>query len=179
MQTIDSTPTPESNISASSVGLRYGVILGILSIFIFVVKVVLDSNPLDNNWMNNVLNLALGIGAVVLAHRYYKTNGNGYMSYGKGFTIGFVTIVVSAVISGIFMFFYLNFIDTAAFDEVWEQARQQMEEQGQPEEAIEMGLSWGKKLFWPMFVVMGLFWAALIALIVSIFTQKKEPETAF
>ncbi len=176
-QPIDSTQTPETNISTSSVALRFGAILGLISIFIFVINVVLGANPMENNWVNNIINLALGVGAIVLAHRHFKANGDGYMSYGKGFTIGFLVLVMSAAISMIFMFVYINFIDTAVYDDIWEKARQQMEEQNQPEEAIEMGISWGQKLFWPMIVLVSAFWAAVLALIVTIFTQKARPET--
>ena len=48
---------------------------------------------------------------IFLAHKYYKDNGDGFMSYGQGIGIGFWIGLVSAVISSIFTYIYAKFID--------------------------------------------------------------------
>ena len=53
---------------------------------------------------------------------------------------------------------------------------QKMEEQGQSEEAIEMALSFTKKFFWALYAFGLAFGSLIIGLVISIFTQKKNPE---
>jgi hypothetical protein len=51
-----------------------------------------------------------------------------------------------------------------------------MEEAGSPDNQIEMAREWTAKLFWPMYFIFGIIGSIVIALIVTIFTQKKSPE---
>jgi uncharacterized ion transporter superfamily protein YfcC len=172
-------PQEAKNPTILSVGLKFGLILGVVSVAITLVRFVIGNNPMESNWMNNVISLILVVTAVVLAHKSFKETGDGFMSYGQGLGIAMVTVIVSTIVSGLFLYVYLNYVDTAAWDSIWEKAEEDMQAQGQSEEAIEMGLGWGKKLFWVIFPVAACFWGLLIGLIVSIFTQKKSPETAF
>ena len=162
--------------SAMSVGLRYGLILAAVSISYMLIRIVAGSSPFEQDWLAYVSFIFI-IGAIVLAHKYYKDNGDGFMSFGQGFGVGFLTCLVSTIVGMIFSYIYINFIDQSIFDAIWEKAAADMEEKGQSEEAIEMGLEWGKKLFWVFYLVGSLFWGTLITLIVTIFTQKKRPET--
>jgi hypothetical protein len=173
----------ENNVAVKptvmSVGVKFGLILGVVSIVILLVRFFAGMNPMENNWMNNVISLLLTVGAVVFAHKNFKESGDGYMSYGQGLGIAMVTVIISTILSGIFLYVYMNYVDTSAWDAIWEKAEEDMVAQGQSEEAIEMGLGWGKKLFWVFFPLGAAFWGLIIGLIVSIFTQKKSPETAF
>lgn len=162
-----------------SVGLKFGLILGLVSVILSLVRFVVGSNPLENNWMNNVLSLALVLAAVFFAHKAFKEGGDGYMSYGQGLGIAIIAVIVSTLLSEVFMYIYLTFVDPSAFETIWEKAEEDMESKGQSAEQIEMGLSWGRKLFWVFFAIGGAFWGLIIGLIVSIFTQKRAPETAF
>ncbi len=165
--------------SVLSVGLKFGAILGLASIVIHLVQVAIGANPMDNSWVNNIINLVLVVGVVVFAHKAFKENGDGYMSYGQGLGLAMVVVLVSLVISAIWMLIYFNIIDTSAFDAIWEKAAADMEAKGQSDEQIEMAMTWGRKLFWVFFLAGSLFWGLIIGLIVTIFTQKKAPEQAF
>jgi hypothetical protein len=165
--------------SVLAIGLKFGLILGLISVVVGLIQYVAGINPMDNQWTTNLINIALTVGAVVFAHKNFKEIGNGFMSYGQGLGIAMVVVAVSMVIGGIYTYVYFNILNPAAYDGIWEKAAADMEAQGQSEEAIETALSWTKKLFWPFFIIGALFWGFIIGLIVSIFTQKKEPETAF
>jgi hypothetical protein len=161
-----------------NVGLRYGLILSLISILYSLVLVAVGSNPFDQGW-KGYISFVFVIGVVVYAHKYFKENGDGFMSYGQGFGIAFITILVSIVMGGIFSYVYSSYIDPAALDAVWEKSLQRMEEQGQSEEAIEMAMEWTKKLFWVFYLIGGIFSGTIIGLIIPIFTQKKRPEITF
>lgn len=165
----------KASVTAWSVGLRYGLILSLVSIIFSLIQTALGANPLDQGWQA-YLSIVFVIIVVVLAHKYFKENGDGYMSYGQGFGIAFITLVISIIIAGLYTYVYAKYVDTTLMDQVWEKTRQKMEDQGQSEENIEMGLGLVKKLFWIIYVFGGMFWGLIVGLIVPIFTQKKRPE---
>ena len=86
--------------------------------------------------------------------------------------------LIRAVLSGVFLYIYMNFVDASVWDGIWEKAEEDMISQGQSEEAIEMGLGIAKNFFWVFFIIGAVVTGLIIGLIVSIFTQKRSPETA-
>jgi hypothetical protein len=166
--------------SVISISLKYGAISGLIAIVISLIRtMVLEANPMESDWKISVLSGIIGIVIIVLAHREYKQTGDGFMSYGKGFGIGFLTTLFSFVISTLFMFIYLFVIDPALYDEIWVKAEEQMREQGQSEEAIEMGMKMGRIFMWVGIVFVGLIMSAILSAVVSLFTQKSNPEHNF
>jgi len=161
-----------------SVGLRYGLILSVVSIVYSVILMALGTSTFEQDW-KGYASFVFMIAVVVLAHNYYKENGDGFMSYGQGFGIAFIVVIISIIISGIFTFIYLEFIDPTLMDDLWDKTAEKMQAQGQSDEAIEMGLGIAKKFFWVFFAFGGVFWGSVIGLIVTIFTQKKRPEITF
>jgi len=160
-----------------NVSLKYGLVSAVIGIVLFVVRAVIDGNPFGKNPIFTVISIAIGVVVIVLAHREFKNNGNGYMSYGQGFKIGFMVTLVSFLISGVFTLIYTNLIDTTVMDTFYDSQRAEMEAQGtMNDEMIETAISWTKKLFWPMFLIMGLFSGVLLGALVPIFTQKRNPE---
>lgn len=165
-------------LSVMSVGLRYGLILSAVSIAYSTILMALGTSTFEQDW-KAYMSIVFTIAAVVLAHKYYKENGDGFMSFGQGFGLAFVAVVVSIIVSGIFTYIYVNFIDPTVMDVLWDQTAEKMQAQGQSDEAIEMGLGIAKNFFWVFFALGGMFWGSVIGLVVTIFTQKKRPEMTF
>lgn len=171
------TPSTEK-LTTRAVGIKYGAFSALAGIILFLISVMINPNPMGGGW-TNWLGSAISIVLLVLAHKNFKDSGDGFMSYGQGFGIGFWFTIVSSVLSILVMYVYMNFVDTAAMDAVFEQQALTMEEQGQSDDAIAMAQEWTKKLFWPLAIGGSLFIGIIIALIVSIFTQKNNPNPAF
>ena len=165
--------------SVMSTGVKFGLILAVISIASMLIQFVIGTSPFSGGWLNSVISIALTVAVVVFAHKAFKENNEGFMSYGQGLGIAMVTVLVSILVGMIFSYVYLNMIDPSAYDAIWEKAAADMEAQGQSQDAIEMGLGWGKKLFWVFYLVGGAFWGLIIGLVVTIFTQKKAPEQTF
>ena len=161
--------------SVMSVSLRYGGIMAVASIAFMMILIAMGANPFENDWKGWISSL-ITVGILVMAHKYFKDNGDGYMSYGQGLGIGFISILISIVVGGIFSYVYANFIDLGIMEDLWQKTTEKMQAQGQSEDTIETAMSWTKKLFWVFYFIGGAFVALIIALIVSIFTQKKNPE---
>ncbi len=169
--------TLQEKPSAFSTGLKYGLILGVVSIALTMVMIALGANPFKQDW-KGLISIAVTIGIIVMAHKNFKENGDGYMSYGQGLGIAFIAMMVSVVLGGIFSYVYTTYIDTNLLEEVWQKTAEDMEAKGQSQEAIDMAITWTKKLFWPFYAIGGAFMALIVGLIVSIFTKKSNPETA-
>ncbi len=160
-----------------STGLKYGLIMAVVSIAFSMIRIALGSNPFQSDW-KGWIGAVISIALVVLAHKSFKDGGDGFMSFGQGFGIGFVSILISLLVGGIFSYVYTHFVDTGILEEVWQKTADDMEAKGQSQETIDTALTWTKKLFWVFYFVFGGFFSVIIALIVSIFTQKKNPEAS-
>lgn len=157
------------------VGMKFGFISAGISIFFFLVLTLTGMNAFDNKW--NWVGLVISIALLIFAHKQFKDQGDGYMSYGQGVGIGFWIALISLLIGGLFTFIYVSFIEPTGMDAFYETQRIGMEEKGMPDDQIETAITWTKKLFWPIYIFFGLFFGMLVAVIVSIFTQKKNPQT--
>ncbi len=171
--------TESQLVTTRSVGIRYGLIFGVISIFYFVIFAVadLDMSKGVGRWGTTVIAIVV----VFLAHKFYKESGDGFMSYGQGIGIGFWTGLITSVVSSIFTYIYIKFIDDGFITKIREKAIEDMEAQGQSEEQINMAMKFVEMftnaeamLFFGLFI--GVITVVIIALIITIFTQKPKPE---
>ena len=175
---INTTPA----VTTRSVGVRFGLIGALISIAYFLILNVagIDMTKGIWNWVGYVITLAL----LVFAHMQYKDKGNSFMSYGQGIGIAFWLGLVSGVISSVFTYLYIKFIDTGFIDLVKERQIEAMQEKGMSDAQIDQAMTFSESFMSPeaMFIYMligSILITLIIALIVTIFTQKKDPEPAF
>lgn len=166
--------TTNPTISVRSVGIKYGLISAVVSIAIFLGLVLTGMNAFDNTW--GWIHAAIGIAILVVAHNEFKSGGDGFMSWGQGFGIGFWILLVSMAIGGAFTYVYSTMIDTSVMDTFYEAQLSKMQEQGLPDDQIEVAITWTKKLFWVFYIVFGFIFGLIVPALVSIFTQKKNPQ---
>ena len=162
--------------STKQVVMKWGLILGLVSVVLTLITYM--SGTVNNaiQW----LGLIPTIGAIVLAHNEFKKSGDGYMSYGKGLGIGTLLNLVAGVISSVFAYVYLSFVDGSYLDLIKEQQITQMEEQGLSDQQIEQALSFSEFFMSPIFfLIAGIFFAVffgfVLSLIVSAFTKNNDP----
>lgn len=160
--------------SVRAVGLKYGSILAIVNIVYFLALSLSGQNPFDNKW--GWIGIIFSVAALVLAQRNFKAEGDGFMTYGQGVGIGFWITLVSLLVGALFTYVYANIIDPATMETFYDRQYESMQDRGMSDEQIEVAVSWTKKLFWPMYIFFGFLFGIIIALIVTIFTQKAQPE---
>ena len=173
---MENTTTPA--VTTVSVGLRYGLLTGIVSVIFSLILNV--SNQEDNplKWLSFVI---LG-GGILLAHRFFKQANGGFMSYGEGLGIGAVLSVVVGLLSAVFTFIYVNYLDSAFISRAMEKARAGMEARGgMSEEQIEQGVAMATKFMTPTFLFVGailgtLFFGFLLSLAIAAVTKNNRPE---
>ncbi|HTF19141.1 MAG TPA: DUF4199 domain-containing protein [Chryseolinea sp.] len=161
-----------------SVGIKYGLISVVVGIVFFLILIFAGQNPLTFKW-GWAVSLPTTIVLILLAHKEFKGDNNGFMTYGEGIAVGFWFMLVGVVVGILFNYVYTNIIDPNLMADFYENQYNQMQQQGMPDGQIEMAQSWTKKLFWAIAVFMGVFFSMATVLLVTIFTQKRPPEQRF
>jgi hypothetical protein len=167
-------------LTTRTVGIRYGAIAGVIGIVLFILLSVsgVDLSKPYWGWIGYAITAVI----LFMAHRYYKSNGDGYMNYGQGIGIAFWQGLIGGAISHVFSYFYVKFVDTAFIDAVKDAQVAAMEEKGLSEEQIEQASKISEMFMNPevmmsMGFVFAIISAVIIGLILTIFTQKARPET--
>ena len=160
--------------SVRTVGIRYGMISAGISVASFLLLHFGGLGPFNSSW--GWVRLAIGIAIVVMAHKYFKDNGDGFMSFGQGFGMGFWITLISLAIGTGFTYLFVTFIDQTPMDDFYQEQLESMQEKGMPDDQIDVAFEWTRKLFWGIAIVFGFIFGLLIPLIVTIFTQKKNPQ---
>ena len=165
-------------VTTTSVGMRYGLLTGLISIFLSfgLFALNMEQSPL------RFASFVVLVGGMVMAMRYFKEANGGFMSMGQGVGIGTILSAVVGALTGIFTYFYMNVIDPDVVGRMMDKARADMEAKGNlSDEQIDQGLAIaGKFMNGPLMVagaLLGtLFFGLLIALVISAFLKHSKPE---
>lgn len=192
MTTLDA---PNSNVDQRDVpffqtALRYGVIGGMATIILsLIVNIFNLSDPTGGftpvTALISLLSLGLYVAIGVLAGRTHRDQElGGYMTYGRGFTVAFVALLIMGLIGGIFSFVYMNYIDPGMVDGILEATAQAYEDQGLSAAQTEAAMSWVEWAYSPTMMIVfnvlvgPVFISALFALIIGAAVKKNPPHTA-
>ncbi len=93
-------------------GLIFGLITGILCFAFFMVLYAGNDDPLSNRRPDLGINILM----IFLAIWLYKQRNGGILHFYEGFSIGFLTNITGALLSGLFIFLFLKFVDPKPFD---------------------------------------------------------------
>jgi len=160
--------------------LIYGVITGAALIVFSLIMYV------TNLYMNQTLGylsfLIMFAGMVLGSLQYRKVQLKGFMTYGQAFSTNFLIGLFATIISTIFFFFYIKYINPGLIDEILAQVRTKMEAKAgtMSSEQMDQAMSWTERFMTPVWMIVwgflgNAFWAAVFALVVAIFIRKKDP----
>lgn len=169
------------DLSTRSVGIRYGLIMGVIGIALFV---IFNLVGVDMNSKLRWISFPVYIVIIVLAHKYYKEQGDGFMSYGQGMGIVFWMSLISSLIGSVFTWVYVKFIDTTMIETMLQQQLEEFERQGMSDDQIQNAMKFTEMFMTPeamllMGIIGGIISSMIIGVIVTIFTQKKNPQPVF
>lgn len=171
---VNTQPRP----STSAVGIRYGLLTGIITL---IISFGLFATHSEQGPLRFLSTLVLA-GGMVVAMRYYKESNAGYMSFGEGLGIGTILSAVVGVLSAVFTYVYMGFIDQDVVNRMMEKARADMEARGgMSDEQIDQGMAMaGKFMSLPILTVSVLIITVItgfiISLIVSAVLKHSKPE---
>ena len=166
-------------VTTRSVGIRYGAIMAAISIAVFLVMTFasIDMTSGVGRWATIPIYLVV----IYLAQKNFIDNGDSFMSYGQGMGITWWIALVSSAIYSVFFYVYIKFIDGSFIEAMIESQREQMQERGMSDDQIDQAMSFSAPFMSPemMFVfglLGGIFFIMICGLIITIFTQKNNPE---
>ena len=163
--------------SVKSVSIKWGLILGVILI---AFGLIIQMAGLIGNQGVSMITYVFVIAAIYMAHKAFKDDGDGFMSYGQGLGIGTLTVLIGSVVSSIFSYINMKFIDTTILDSVKEMQYEKMMEQGMSDAEIERAMDMSASFMTPEFVVImaivaTVFFGFILSLIVSAITKNQNP----
>ena len=173
---------PENQPTVWAVGAKGGLYTGL--VFIIFGLIVFLGGFFGNQWLSNIFTLIAFSVGVYLTHNAYKEQGNGFMSYGQGLGLGAVVGLVSGILNAAFVTIYMGFIDPTLLQAQIQESIYQMEEQGLTDAQIEQAMQVSEMFTSPLAIFFlqifsSLFFAFLVALVVSAFTKNTDPTAEY
>ncbi len=185
MSTLDNPQVEPVNTSPQQTILRYGGIGGLVLIVYSLLNFVLGlSKPSAGTFvgfLNIFVVIAIYVFMMIYAVRDHRDNNQGgYITFGKAFTVAFLTSLLAALINTVFTILYMNVIDPGYVGDIMKASEEFYESSGMPEQQIEMSLSWAKSMMEPkgqmILFLIGTIFGAIISLIVASSMKKNPPE---
>ena len=158
--------------------MNYGAMLGVVLVEFSLIVYLVD---MQANKFVGFLNYALLIGGVFYAQNNFKTTTlGGYISYGKAFGLGALTVAFASLISTVYFYVFVTFVDSGVIDIALEQAYIDMAERGMSDEEVEQAMEYTSMFMTPgMMSVMAFFASGIFGLIISsitsIFVKREDP----
>ncbi len=167
----------QNTVTTRSIGFKWGIIAGLVGIILFL---LLDFTGQSNGplrWVGILVTAVL----IYLAHKAFKDEGDGFMSYGQGVGIGWWLSLISAALSSLFTYIYVKFINPSYMDFIKDEQIRSMEEQGMSPDEIDRAMEFAAVFSTPEAIfgfglVFGILFGVIIALVVSAITKNENPE---
>lgn len=164
-------------VTVKQLGMKWGVILALISFAYFM---ILNMAGLAGEQSYGYIGYVFTIVIFVLAHKAFKEDGDGFMSFGEGFKIGALITIISSIISSILTYIYIKFVDGSMLELIKDKAIADMEEQGMGEDEIETAMGFMEMFMSAegiliMGIIMSIIFGFIIALVVTAFTKNADP----
>ncbi|MFZ5973285.1 MAG: DUF4199 domain-containing protein [Bacteroidota bacterium] len=179
-ETSEATPTLLSH------ALRWGAMLGIISIALTIIWYVVDYT-LMADWKVGIFSLVIYIAFTAYAGINYRGEIGGYISFGKAFQHGFLVFAISGLLATFFTLLLYTVIDpelpAKLTEATLEKTAEMMEGFGAPQDAIDKAMDDARERSESQYSVTGSFtgygfmliMSAIFSLITGLVVRKNEP----
>jgi len=156
----------------SKIALNYGILLGAASILVSVTLYALGMQY-DQDWKQGTFGILVMIIVIFLGIKKYKELNGGFLTVGEAIKTGVGIALIGSIISLLYSFIFMNYIEPDFITNISAKAEQNMLE-NYPEltdEQIEQALSMTKKMTSPAIMTsIGLITSLIFGLIISSIT---------
>jgi hypothetical protein len=181
----------QSIISNSMIyGFIFGIVLVVYNIIITATGInkTLIAGGITMTMLSALLSLILYFGGVVISQQHYRNKKlEGYITYGKAFTFGFLVTVFASLLVAVYSFVYAQWINPDYGQELFEMTKQltldMLDRFNAPADAVdqalakieENGVSTAQDFAFGA-ISNGLVFGVIISLITSIFIKKENKD---
>lgn len=156
----------QDQVSTARVALKYGFITAVA---VIVYSTILNLIGMSQNQAVSSLSFLILIGGIIWGMRDFRSQNNGFMSYGQGLGIGSLISAIVGVVGSTYAMFYMQFIDTTIMQQSMDKARLDMESRGMDDSQIDQAMEITEKLMTPgMVFLIGIISYVIIGFIISL-----------
>ena len=170
----------ESKVSSKNIMLNYGVALGVVGLLPSLVQYALGQH-LEQNPLFSLLSIVITIVFVVLALKKFKAANDGIMSWGQGLKVGMGMVVISLVISLIYLYLFSNVIEPTFKEDALARSLQQLQETDYSQDIIDNQMKLADEYFYVFMygfaVAISLFVGFVISAITAAIMKKTDPNS--
>lgn len=168
----------QSGRGIAAIASRYGLIQGAIAFILFLSETFIG---VRFGSAVSVINWVILVILIILAHAEFKRTHAGIMTYGQGLGSGTLLAAVAAVIDSILVFIYLKYINSGFLAVMAQAQRSAIERRGITGAQAQQALTIVSAFRTPLVIALSSLVTAvivgfIISLIVSIFTQKADPQ---
>jgi hypothetical protein len=171
--------TTNSAVTPAAVGIRFGILTGLVSI---IISFAINASHLEASPLRYITSAVL-VAGIILAQREFKKNNLGFIGYGQGVSIGTILSTVVGMLSALFTYVYTTFVDPDMMVRVMDKARTDLEAKGTMTDAqIDQAMAMSAKFTsGPILLVLVIVGSVIIGLIISLITAAiiKNPKPEF
>ncbi len=156
--------------STNKTALHFGIILGIVSVLISVIIYALGM-AYDQDWKTGMIGFIAMAIIIFLGIKKYKELNEGYITLGQAIKTGVGIALIGGIISVIYSYLFMNFIEPDFVVNTMAGAEEKMLERNPnlTDEQIEQALSISKKMMSPVIMsAIGIVWSLFLGLIISL-----------
>jgi branched-subunit amino acid ABC-type transport system permease component len=174
----------QATVSARPTGIRWGLILGLVSAalsLVFTMTNMIDfANPQFFS-LPTLVSWAAMIATYYYAFTQHRDNElGGYMTLGRAMLLGFWIALISGIISAIYMYLYTTVINPDFVSQIVDTAVENAEKKGQDGEAVRDAMEKMSFMFSPTYFVIStiigsLFIGAIFSLIIGLIVRRDSP----
>ena len=176
---------PKNSLFSSA--LKSGLIIGVVSIVVFIIMYVADLKPVGIMMpiMLMLVSLAISITILVVLFKKYRTQIGGFISFRDAFLYNLIALITGLIISTLFTLLFVQFIEPDYYKQIMEAQKIWMENylsgKGLTEEQMaqtldkidEQAVNMGSISSTLKNLLGGVVFSGIIALIVGAIMKKK------
>ena len=169
-------------VSTTTIGLRYGLLSALTAVIVDFLIRIAEFSFIKFGIVSFLGGTIITIVWIVLAHRAFKETSNRLMSFSQGLVIALIMVLMISIVSGLFNYVYVHFIDPDFVDRLKSGMTDFMERNNVPDDKIaesttrfdDMNLNLPKTMF--NSITRGLGIGLILGAIVTAFTKRSASE---
>lgn len=156
----------ENQTNSKNTIINYGLLTGGVSILIGLISYA-TGNVANPGFLLSALAFIAPIVLIVLGIKKFKSENNGYLSWGQAVKIGVGIAVLWGLLALNFQYILENFIDPSILEQKTEIAREALEKWGLDDDVIEQSLEKQQNQNPLLAISMGMLMFAFIGFVIS------------